>query len=412
MRLFIVLWICLLGFATLNASSVAADPLRDETLVAIERSIKAGTAFLVKQQQADGAWRSKTYGLLKDGTSLTPLAAWALAEQSEGRSVRDTAFQWVSKWYADQDGQIGVVADLQYPVYAAGLCTSALSRAEMKSEPGQVAAWSRLVQSLQLNPQNGWTENDAQFGGWGYSHQPPFKPAAGETLSPLDEPNLSATVFALETLVISDPEGRLIRPAQQAALRFVWRCQNLSASEGSGGSHESSQDAKFNDGGFHFMQSDPVRNKPGVAGTDSHGRTRFVSYGSATADGLRALLLCGTRRTESRVVAARKWLCIHFEDGSHPGAYPDERSSLKPSLDYYYAASVASAFRAVGIPDDEPLGKGEWARRLSQRLISRQREDGSWSNPAVDVREDDPLVATPLALRSLQICRDELKNIR
>jgi hypothetical protein len=159
------------------------------------------------------------------------------------------------------------------------------------------------------------------------------------------------------------------------------------------------------------MRFDPVRNKPGIAGVDSQGQIRFISYGSATADGLRALLLCNVNRTEPRVVAAQKWLLVHFENGSHPGAYPDDRSSLKPSLDFYYAVSVAQAFRAVQISNDEQLANGEWARRLADRLISQQTEDGSWRNPAVDVREDDPLVATPMAMRTLQICHEELSHV-
>jgi hypothetical protein len=40
-------------------------------------------------------------------------------------------------------------------------------------------------------------------------------------------------------------------------------------------------------------------------------------------------------------------------------------------------------------------------------LLKRQRDDGSWSNPAVLVREDDPLVATSLAMRALADCRGE-----
>ena len=224
-------------------------------------------------------------------------------------------------------------------------------------------------------------------------------------LSPLDEPNLSATVFALEGLLAADPEGRTNIAARRMALRFVQRCQNF---------HETSSpnDARFNDGGFHFMLGDEVRNKPGVAGIDTMGETRFVSYGSATADGLRALLLCGMNSDHPRVLAATKWLSEHFDDGSHPGTYPAERRHLQASLDFYYAASLARTLRLASVDDDRTLGHGRWVKVLAEQLIRRQRADGSWSNPAVDVREDDPLIATPLALRALTICRDELQQSR
>ena len=457
MRLVLRQWIALLVLVAARVSAFAAEPARDEQLARIERAISTGTAFLAKQQEADGSWRSKTYGLLKDGTSLTPLAAWAISDEGEGRVTRDRALKRMSSWFVGEGRHARLASELQYPVYAAGLCLSTMHRGDVEANPEQIVAWTELIRLLQLNDRNGWSPDDGQYGGWGYSHEPPRKPGPGESLSPLDEPNLSATVFALEGLVASDPEGRSIRDARRAALIFVSHCQNLRTHESAGlmlrnpkrerGStaaqdreeslahaagyflkpsfteRESLDDARFNDGGFHFIQHDPVRNKPGVAGIDSRGETRFVSYGSATADGLRALLLCGVEPTDPRVVAARQWLLAHFEDGAHPGAYSSDRSSLKPSLDYYYAASVARAFsmdhafpgdsapQRTFVRDDESLGRAEWARRLSHRLTSRQREDGAWSNPAVDVREDDPFVATPLALRALQLCRDELRRV-
>ena len=56
------------------------------------------------------------------------------------------------------------------------------------------------------------------------------------------------------------------------------RCQNF-AMEGP------EADPAFDDGGFFFTPTDPVRNKAGAAGTDRRGQVRYHSYGSATADG-------------------------------------------------------------------------------------------------------------------------------
>jgi hypothetical protein len=57
-------------------------------------------------------------------------------------------------------------------------------------------------------------------------------------------------------------------------------------------------------------------------------------------------------------------------------------------------------------PDAERMEKTRgWAEKLARVLIARQQEDGSWRNTAVDLREDDPLVATPLAASALAICR-------
>jgi hypothetical protein len=58
-----------------------------------------------------------------------------------------------------------------------------------------------------------------------------------------------------------------------------------------------------------------------------------------------------------------------------------------------------------------PIAAGHrpWAELLAAALIERQRFDGSWANAAVDVREDDPLVATSLAVISLSTCSDSLR---
>jgi hypothetical protein len=46
-----------------------------------------------------------------------------------------------------------------------------------------------------------------------------------------------------------------------------------------------------------------------------------------------------------------------------------------------------------------------WAEQLTAELMRRQRRDGTWSNGFRASKEDDPLVATPLALGALGLCR-------
>ena len=72
---------------------------------------------------------------------------------------------------------------------------------------------------------------------------------------------------------------------------------------------------------------------------------------------------------------------------------------------YYYCCSVAQARLAV--QQQEPTTEGEvsWAEALADELLRRQGADGSWVNPLVPQREDDPLVATSLAALALACCR-------
>ena len=391
----------LLGMVTATDSGNAEEPHRSGQVAKIEKAITAGAGFLVDQQQPDGTWRSKTYGLLRDGTSLTPLVLWSLPKSEATRAARELGRVAMSSWVASDSQAARVRVLPQYPVYGAGLAIKVLSESEEAKPQDETVVWRELLAAHQLTEENGWSQDDARFGGWGYSHEPPSKPAEGATLSPLDEPNLSATVFALEGLTTGRNSDRTTQARLSKALQFIQRCQNWRE-------NALEADSKFNDGGFHFLLFDEVRNKPGVAGVDGTGQTRFLSYGSATADGLRALLLCGVKPDHPRVVAARNWLIRHLDEGAHPGVYPADRVHLQPSLDFYYSATVAKAFRQVQ-RDDSPNSHDRWPTVIASRLLTLQRLDGSWSNPAVDVREDDPLIATSLALLALRDCLDELR---
>lgn len=402
-------WIALSSTAFLllvAAPCCGNEPTTRAETKRIELAIAAGTRFLIRQQQTDGTWRSKTYGLLKDGTSLTPLVLSALPPSASGsQASRRAGMLVLAGWTSSPAQNPRVIAVPPSPAYVSALCLEALARDQSLDARSQRTAWRDLIASLQLDESNGWSSHEARYGGWGYAQDRPIKPEGDLPFSPLSEPNLSATVFALEGLVIADALCESSAPARERALQFVMRCQNWNDAA-------PDCDARFFDGGFHFMPGDEVRNKPGVAGIDSAGQTRFVSYGSATSDGLRGLLLCGLKPDHPRVVSARNWLIRHFADGAHPGAYPDDRKSLQPSLDFYYAASVTRALRSVKVSIDPRGPAGNWAVTLSDRLLTLQREDGSWSNPAVDVREDDPLIATPLVLIALQGCLAELAPAR
>jgi hypothetical protein len=192
------------------------------------------------------------------------------------------------------------------------------------------------------------------------------------------------------------------------ALVFVRRCQNWA-------DDPKDRDARFDDGGFFFLPDDPTRNKPGEAGIDRNGKVRYRSYGSATADGLRVLLRFAADSSDfERISAAQRWLNRHFSASQHPGHYPPEREFLRQSVYYYYSASVGEI---LGMRENrtfvrESMGDyPKMAGDLAENLLRMQRGDGSWRNSAVDVREDDPLVATTLAIRALVGCKCPLRQV-
>jgi squalene-hopene/tetraprenyl-beta-curcumene cyclase len=368
----------------------------------IDEGLMRAARYLADQQAADGAWRSKSYGPLKDGPSLAALIASSLAGMSESAEARG-AFEKAVRFLAQMVGAHGTMeagVEVTYPVYTAAGAVIAMSHEADSGRERARDAWLAELRRRQLTEDLGWKESDLAYGGWGYSQQPPRRPENGAPPSPLDIPNLSATAFALDALCIAGCPAD--DPAIRKARVFMERCQNWS-------SDSALHDPQFDDGGFYFILEDPIRNKAGVVGTDTRGQTRFASYGSATADGLRGLLACGLTAEQPRVKAAVDWLGQNFSATEHPGGYAAERRHARMAVYYYYSASVAQALHRI-----EMAGYGgephwaPWATTISLALLAKQRMDGAWSNPVVDVREDDPLVATPLAMRALVECRAAL----
>jgi hypothetical protein len=82
------------------------------------------------------------------------------------------------------------------------------------------------------------------------------------------------------------------------------------------------------------------------------------------------------------------------------------RATERDATYFYYAWSLAHAFRAVGSRMQEGQGFGTaWAELLVHELIRRQRGDGTCVNGFTASKEDDPLVATPLVLGAVGLCR-------
>jgi hypothetical protein len=131
------------------------------------------------------------------------------------------------------------------------------------------------------------------------------------------------------------------------------------------------------DGGFYFSLVNPETNKAGES--DGH----VNSYGTATADGVLALLAAGVPETNPRLTLARKWLRDHHRPDKAPGFDVEPYISWGSGLRFYYGAAIVKAMPGL------PL------------LLPPQRKDGSYWNSNNLVKEDDPLIATGFAVRVL-----------
>lgn len=308
--------------------------------------LQRGLDYLESQQQKDGAWRSAHYTDMAGGFELTPMVAKALKFGGRVQSV-ERALKFLGSEIPER---------LTYPVY-----TSALMLMLLPPQLGDLRQrWQEHLLSYQLSPELGWKPQDPEFGGWGYAMRPPAR-GSGD---PMATSNLTSTCFACGALRFAGLKAEDAR--MQAALTFVERCQHPA------------------DGGFFACPGDSVLNKAGPG----------VSYGSASCDGLRCLHLLGA--SPERCQQTLGWLEQHFSAQVQPGDFPSSRWEDRDSLYYYYLWSAAHALRS------EP----RWApqrRAMREQLVALQSPDGSFRNRLGATREDDPLVATPMALAGLAL---------
>lgn len=371
---------------------VGGSELEPDIEGALESALGRSTTWLLARQHADGAWYSETYGAFKDGWSLTPVALLALYYMPPDPAIAPA-------WHRGADFLAAAVTaegrvrpapvGYSYPSESLALSATVLS---MPPALRHRAARDALIVELrarQLVAPNGFSPEDANFGGWGYAASRFSRPPEGLPSDDARAANLPATLLALGALRFAGaaPDD----PALAAALIFLRRCQNFGP------------DPTRDDGGFFFSPTGDTTNKagpmPGVRG-------RFRSYGSMTADGFRALRLVLTPADASRLAAAAEWLRRHFEPSRAAGDYAPDRSIQRDAVFFYQSWSLAHALLESSPAEiDTGRGRVRWGPALAQALLARQAGDGHFENPATDLREDDPLLATPLAMAALGIVR-------
>jgi hypothetical protein len=281
----------------------------------------------------------------------------------------------------------------RYPLYSIANGIIVLNLARNQRHAASRDALVAALRERQLTEQTGWSRADPAHGSWGYFDGIPVRPPGPrlpEDLAATLPGNLSSTLFAAGALHLAGVPAS--DPSMQAARGFVERCQNFAEPSG-----------PADDGGFFFSPSVPDSNKAGPIG-GAEGRQR--SYGSMTADGVRALLRLGAPPDHPRVLAAGAWLERHFDAERNPGDFAPGREIRRASSYYYWAWTAAHAMRDLGKTTVQRGGQEiHWARALAGALLALQRADGSWANPASEMREDDPVVATSFAAAALSVCR-------
>ncbi|MCZ6688532.1 MAG: terpene cyclase/mutase family protein [Planctomycetota bacterium] len=352
-----------------------------------EASMSRGLAFLAKNQNEDGSFGGMPPGAKEGDVGITALAilAWATSPEATRKDVEGPFSKGIEFILSHQqkDGSIINVGQ-GLNTYKTATAILALRSVDPDKHGGAIRKARDYLVGLQLHEGNGNVDKkNPHYGAWGYKEGKP-------------NGNLSTTHFALEALKeagLSESD-----PAWQRAIVFLQRCQNRSESN-----DYTVGVSVGDDGGFRY---DPgLRKEMGLPTESKDGAMRFPSYASMTYAGLKSLLNANLSKDDPRVKAAVGWILKHYtlEDNYGLGTRDDPKRA-KQGLYYYYLA-FARALDAYGegVLRGEDGSEHRWAEDLSEKLISLQREDGSWVNEEDRWWESDPGLVTSYAVSALAI---------
>jgi hypothetical protein len=341
--------------------------MTDSKVNALER----GLTYLLGQQSADGRWRSNTYGQLKDGAALTALVLDALSRaddpwQRGNRQVTDRGFAFLARGIAKRGTIAGLDGTLDFPTYAAALWLDARRRLAVQPSSQQSKIVDYLI-GAQVQQARGFEPDSLSFGGWDFLGP---DDARGITTGT----NISITRYVVEALASIHESADKVEAALGRAQAYVLRCQQP-------------------DGGFAFTCEPASLNNKAEYRDKELKQPR--SYGTATCDGIRVLLVSGVKPTDEAAAKAFAWLAKRPGLEIVPGfeELPPE-VGWQRGLRFYYYAALAPLL--AHFPDSK-IRKAE----LIRHVIGMQKADGSWENDSDRMRENDPLIATSLAITAL-----------
>jgi len=356
----------------LTCSTLFADELLSEKLE-MQQTIKKGNAYLLKQQHADGYWGEPK---LPAFTALT-LRTLLLDPSLDLKKPLPEAYTKGLKWLVAQQKRDGGIYGKGLATYNTSASIMALVTAGMETYKDPILK----ARAFLINQQTDWGvkgEDDSEFdGGIGY----------GGSYAHSD---LSNTHLALEALyhsrTIATDTGEKKQPQLDwdAALAFVTRCQNLESTNPG--------ETTGNDGSFVYF---PGNSKAGTQ-TDKDGKVSLRGYGSMSYAGLLSLVYADLKPGDPRVKTVTEWLGKNYTLEENPG--------LGGQGLYYYYHVMAKTLAAANLPTLKGPDSSDinWRKDLSGRILSTQREDGSWINETSRWMENDPILVTCYAVMALE----------
>jgi squalene-hopene/tetraprenyl-beta-curcumene cyclase len=371
-----------------------ADPF----IAPIDASIEKALAYLESAINKDDG----SYGAMvpdketgKDkyvpDVGITGLVVLAVAQSTFAeREMPKEYFQKALKYILDNVQENGSICNKGQGLenYRTSIGIMALQAVDAAKYADTIKKAQDFVKSLQFGADK---DNPGYEGGIGYGGS-------------FVRPDLSNTQMAIEALrdsgVPADDE------VVQKTVKFLQRCQNLTNTN----DYDQTQAdvTPLNDGGARYS---PYESK--AVSTTPDGKKALNSYGSMTYAFLKSMIYAGVKRDDPRVRAAFQWIKANYDLDRNPGfSVAEQKDADKQGLFYYYhtmsKALLVFGDHVITTPD----GKlHNWAIELSQKLISLQAEDGSWTN-SFEERwfEGNPSLVTAYSIAILNNCRKDLQN--
>ena len=360
--------------------------------------IARGAAWLVSQQGTNGVWSNPAF------PALTAMPAWALSAAGVDTAVVARAAAYVRSC-AQPDGGIYVAVPGRrggaLGTYNTAICMTALHYADNAGSVRVIQKAREYVASTQLVGDDG----QSNAGGFGY-----------EKNSPNGYADLNNSAWAIAAMrVTQDVEES--RPADERRVDIDWDAarafvDKMQIKPGEAGADP--DDA----GGFLYKREDgkppappegmaPPKGRNGKpppevleklrAGAGAK-RPPLRSYGSITYSGLEAMIFAQFSRDDPRVVSAIDYARRHWTLDENPG--------MGQQGVYYYYTIMARALSLLDVDELPAAVEGapavKWREELVDRVLSLQREDGSWANSNNRFWEGDPVLSTSYAILTLE----------
>ena len=357
---------------------LSADINRDD----LRESIRRGSQFLYNNQDSTGWWSDP------DLPALTGLALVALKMAKvkdldrKYESERMRAYDYLTS-LVKRDGTIHAGRLINYNT-ACSLMAFSVSENDRYQSIIRRARASIANSQIDLG-EKGKLDNPHD-GGVGYN-------------SKYDHSDMNNTLMAVEAMRMSEmalrgSEKSANRPVVdldwKALEHFLASCQNLPERSNNPNLSKNVQDR----GGFIYH---PGESKAGEVVDEKSKRVALRSYGSISYAGMMSFAYARVGKDDDRVSAVIDWLGSNYTLDENPGMGQEGL--------YYYYHLMAKALSAqkVDFLKREDGNMVQWRRDLAKRLISLQKEDGSWQNPTKRWMEGNTVLTTSYVLVALAI---------